>query len=93
MLSFKRPALSAHGPQEALGANINGVQVHCVRTPGFTLQCKAIFGMKGENLVIRHEAGQSAEPYVAGTLLAARKVNSATGLIRGLDALLFEKAP
>lgn len=88
-----RPIDSLHGPQEARGATINGVQVHCVRTPGFTLRCEAIFGMKGENLVIRHEAGQSAEPYVSGTLLAARKVNSASGLIRGLDALLFEKAP
>ena len=88
-----RPIDSLHGPQEARGANINGVQVHCVRTPGFTLRCEAIFGMKGENLVIRHEAGQSAEPYVAGTLLAARKVNSMTGLVRGLDELLFKKDP
>lgn len=85
-----RPLDSLHGPQEARGANINGVQVHCVRTPGFTLRCEAIFGMKGENLVIRHEAGQSAEPYVAGTLLATRKVSSMSGLIRGLDALLFK---
>jgi len=84
-----RPIDSLHGPQEARGANINGVQVHCIRTPGFTLRCEAIFGMKGENLVIRHEAGQSAAPYVAGTLLAARKVNATVGLIRGLDALLF----
>ena len=84
-----RPISSLLGPQEARGANINGVQVHCVRTPGFTLRCEAIFGMKGENLVIRHEAGQSAEPYVAGTLLAARKVKSTTGLTRGLNELLF----
>ncbi len=88
-----RPIDSLHGPQEARGANVNGVQVHCIRTPGFTLRCEAIFGMKGENLVISHEAGQSAEPYVAGTLLAAKKVSSATGLIRGLDELLFNKSP
>ena len=84
-----RPISSLLGPQEARGAKINGVQVHCVRTPGFTLRCEAIFGMKGENLVIRHEAGQSAEPYVAGTLLAARKVKSTSGLTRGLNELLF----
>lgn len=84
-----RPLSSLIGPQEARGATINGVQVHCVRTPGFTLRCEAIFGMKGENLVIRHEAGQSAEPYVAGTLLAARKVKSTSGLTRGLNELLF----
>lgn len=85
-----RPINSLHGPSEARGANINGVQVHCVRMPGFTLRCEAIFGMKGENLVISHEAGQSAEPYVAGTLLAARKVVSIKGLVRGLDELLFK---
>ncbi len=82
---------SLHGPQEARGANVNGVQVHCVRMPGFTLRCEAVFGMKGENLVIRHEAGQSAEPYVAGTLLAAREVSSTTGLKRGLGELLFRR--
>jgi len=84
-----RPVGTLIGPQEARGANINGVQVHCVRTPGFVLSCEAIFGMKGERLVIAHEAGQSAEPYVAGTLMAARKVIDTTGLMRGLGALLF----
>jgi 4-hydroxy-tetrahydrodipicolinate reductase len=38
--------------------------------------------------VIRHDAGSSAAPYVAGTLLAARKVGSLTGLRRGLDAVM-----
>ncbi len=85
-----RPINSLHGPRETRGATINGVQVHCVRMPGFTLRCEAVFGMKGENLTIRHEAGQSAEPYVAGTLLAARKVAKITGLVRGLDELLFK---
>jgi len=88
-----RPIDSLHGPHEARGANINGVQVHCVRMPGFTLKCEAIFGMKGENLIITHEAGQSAEPYVSGTLLAVRKVLSTTGLVRGLNELLFKKGP
>jgi 4-hydroxy-tetrahydrodipicolinate reductase len=31
-----------------------------------------------------------AGPYVAGTLLAARRVVGVKGLIRGLDTLLFE---
>ncbi len=86
-----RPINSLHGPHEARGADINGVQVHCVRIPGFTLRCEAIFGMKGERLVISHEAGQSAEPYVSGTLLAARKAVTFKGLVRGLDELLFGK--
>ena len=86
-----RPVNSLHGPHEARGAEINGVQVHCIRTPGFTLRCEAIFGMQGERLVVSHEAGQNAEPYVVGTLLAARKAVSIKGLMRGLDALLFNK--
>lgn len=31
-----------------------------------------------------------AQPYVAGTLLAAERVLSLKGLIRGLDTLLFQ---
>ena len=39
-------------------------------------------------LVIRHDAGSSAAPYVAGTLLAVRRVREQAGLRRGLDQLL-----
>ena len=38
---------------------------------------------------IRHEAGASADPYVAGALLAIRRVPEVTGVLRGLDRLLF----
>jgi 4-hydroxy-tetrahydrodipicolinate reductase len=38
--------------------------------------------------MIRHDAGTSALPYVAGTLLAIREAPSRAGLIRGLDQLL-----
>lgn len=48
--------------------------------------------MAGERLVVSHEAGQSAEPYVTGTLIAARKAVTARGLVRGLDELLFAGA-
>ena len=78
-----------HGPAEARGADINGVQVHSVRLPGYKLRCEAVFGMGGERLKVVHEAGQSAEPYVSGTLLAAKKVVEIKGLVRGLDGLLF----
>jgi 4-hydroxy-tetrahydrodipicolinate reductase len=39
-------------------------------------------------LTIRHDAGSSAAPYVAGTLLAIREVAKIKGLVRGLDALM-----
>jgi 4-hydroxy-tetrahydrodipicolinate reductase len=49
----------------------------------------AIFGLPHERLAIRHDAGASAAPYVHGTLLAVRRVMQVTGLVRGLDRLLF----
>ena len=53
------------------------------------LAVEALFGLPHELLTIRHDAGKSAAPYVNGTLLAARKVMGVTGLVRGLDRLLF----
>lgn len=35
-------------------------------------------------------AGGTPEPYVAGTLIAARKAPGLVGLTRGLDALLLQ---
>ncbi len=71
------------------GAGIGGTQVHSVRLPGYVIAVEALFGLPGEHLTIRHDAGESAEPYVAGTLLAARRVGEVHGLVRGLDRLLF----
>jgi 4-hydroxy-tetrahydrodipicolinate reductase len=66
----------------------NPVQVHSLRMPSFTLSCEVILGADNERLTIRHDAGGSAAPYVAGTLLAARRVGSFVGLRRGLDAVM-----
>src|SRR5437588_134337 len=62
---------------------------HSLRLPGYIIAFETIFGLPGERLSIRHDAGSSAEPYVAGTLLAVRKVMEVRGLVRGLDQLLF----
>jgi 4-hydroxy-tetrahydrodipicolinate reductase len=78
------------GHPEARGATIDAVQVHSVRLPGFVLSVEAIFGLPDERLVIRHDAGSSAEPYVAGTVLAIRAAVRRPGLVRGLDTLLLE---
>lgn len=77
------------GPKEARGATIGGTQVHSVRLPGFIIAFETIFGVPDERLTIRHDAGSGAEPYAAGTLLAAKKVMEISGLVRGLDRLLF----
>jgi 4-hydroxy-tetrahydrodipicolinate reductase len=60
-----------------------------MRLPSYVIAVETIFGAESERLTIRHDAGTSPAPYVAGTLLAARKVGGVKGLVRGLDRLLF----
>ena len=78
------------GSPTARGATIGNTQIHSVRLPGYVLAFETLFGLPDERLTIRHDAGSSAEPYVAGTLLAARRVMELDGLVRGLDHLLFD---
>ena len=86
--SNAKPVNELSGARETRGATIGSVQVHSVRMPGYLLSCEAVFGAPDERLVIRHDAGTSAAPYVSGTLLAARRVREVKGLRRGLDQLL-----
>ena len=76
------------GDREARGATVAGTQVHSLRLPSFTVSTEVVFAATGERLSIRHDAGESAAPYVAGTLLAVRAVPGRVGLTRGLDSLL-----
>ena len=85
------PVADLLGPAETRGAAIGTprpVQVHAVRLPSYVLSCEAVFGAPDERLTLRHDAGTSAAPYVAGTLLAARKAVEVAGLVRGLGTLL-----
>lgn len=82
------PLAETHGVIEARGGTVGSVQVHSLRLPGYILSCEAQFGLDSERLTIRHDAGSSPAPYVAGTLLAVRRVREAPGLRRGLDCLL-----
>lgn len=84
------PIEQTYGAKETRGASIGGAQVHSVRLPSYIIAFETIFGLPDERLTIRHDAGAGAEPYVAGTLLAAQKVMELNGLIRGLDHLLFD---
>jgi 4-hydroxy-tetrahydrodipicolinate reductase len=76
------------GAREARGATVTGTQVHSLRLPSFSVSTEAVFAAEGERLSIRHDAGESAAPYVAGTLLAIRAAPGRVGLTRGLDRLL-----
>ena len=84
-----RPLDEIAGPVEARGATIGAGQVHSVRLPSFVVSTEVVFGLPDERLTIRHDAGGTPQPYVAGTLLAARAVRGRVGLTRGLDTLLL----
>jgi len=91
--TVRRPTLvvpldEVMGARDARGATIAGTQVHSLRLPGFVVSTEIVFAGSGERLTLRHDAGQTPAPYVAGTLLAIRAVPGRVGLTRGLDALL-----
>ncbi len=85
------PVAQTAGYPQARGVEIAGTQVHSLRLPSFTVSTEVVFALPDERLVIRHDAGSSAAPYVAGTLLAVRAVPGRVGLVRGLDTLLLSK--
>ncbi len=85
-----RPLDEIAGPREARGATVAGSQVHSLRLPSFVVSTEIVFGLPDERLVIRHDAGGTPAPYVAGTLLAARAAPGRVGLTRGLDTLLLD---
>lgn len=87
------PVTEVHGHPAARGATIGRVQIHSVRVPSFTVSTEVVFGLPDERLTIRHDAGSSAAPYVAGTLLAIRALPARVGLTRGLDTLLLGESP
>src|SRR5207244_3330781 len=62
------------GAPEARGATVAGTQVHSIRLPSFVVSTEVVFAAEGERLSIRHDAGETPAPYVAGTLLAIRAV-------------------
>ena len=84
-----RPVDEILGPREARGADVAGTRIHSVRVPSFVVSTEVVFGAPDERLTIRHDAGGSPAPYVAGTLLAVRRVPALPGLTRGLDTLLL----
>ncbi len=91
--AVQRPALGVPiadiaGPPEARGADVDGTRVHSVRLPGFVVSTEVVFALPGQRVSIRFEAGESAQPYVDGTLFAVRQVVNRQGLTRGLESLL-----
>ena len=82
------PVDETHGDRAARGASVAGTQVHSLRLPSFVVSTEVVFARAGERLSLRHDAGDTPEPYVTGTLLAIRSVGRHVGVTRGLDRLL-----
>jgi len=82
------PLDKVQGAREARGATVAGTQVHSLRLPSFVVSTEIVFAAAGERLSLRHDAGDTPEPYIAGTLVAVRAVPGRVGLTRGLDQLL-----
>ena len=49
-----------------------------VSTADYAVSTEVVFAAEGERLSIRHDAGESAAPYVSGTLLAIRGLPAAS---------------
>ena len=81
------PVEETVGAGEARGATVCTTQVHSLRLPSFSVSTEIVFGGDDERLSIRHDAGSTPVPYVAGTLLAIRAVPERVGVTRGLDQL------
>lgn len=82
------PIANTVGLTEARGAEVNGSRIHSIRLPGYTIGLEVRFGRQDERLTISYDGGTGAAPYIAGTMLAIRKVSQFTGLVRGMDQIL-----
>ncbi len=73
----------------ARGAAYDGISIHSVRLPGLMAHQEVIFGGLGQTLTIRHDS-ISRESFVPGILLAVRKVSRLSGVVYGLENILFD---
>lgn len=71
----------------ARGAVVKGVPIHAIRLAGVLAEQEVCFGSLGETLSIRHRT-LNRETFMAGVILACRKVSQLSELIYGLETLL-----
>ena len=72
----------------ARGGKLEGIHIHSVRLPGFVAHQEVIFGLPGQTLTLRHDS-TSRESFMPGVLMGIREIGKITGLMYGLDKLLF----
>ena len=69
------------------GQDVQGVRIHSVRLPGLVAHQEVLFGGEGELLTLRHDC-TSLECFMAGVLLAVRRVGSLKDTVVGLENIL-----
>ena len=69
------------------GEQVEGINIHSTRLPGFMAHQEVILGAPGQTLHIRHDQ-ISREAFMPGVIIAVKEVIKRKGLIRSLDALL-----
>lgn len=72
----------------ARGGQLEGIHIHSVRLPGFVAHQEVIFGLPGQTLTLRHDS-TDRESFMPGVLMGIRRIKDITGLVHGLDKLLF----
>jgi 4-hydroxy-tetrahydrodipicolinate reductase len=69
------------------GVTAENINIHSIRLPGLIAHQEVIFGAKGEIYTLRHDTSDRS-CYMAGVLLAIRKVTQLTSLVYGLEKIL-----
>ncbi|MCL6515531.1 4-hydroxy-tetrahydrodipicolinate reductase [Alicyclobacillus sp.] len=72
----------------ARGLAYHEIPIHSVRLPGLVAHQEVIFGGEGEVLTIRHDS-LSRQSFMPGVLLACARVRELTGMVYGLEHLLW----
>lgn len=72
----------------ARGAKSGGVHIHSLRLPGYVAHQEVIFSSPGQLLTIKHDSTHR-ESFMPGVILAIRKIDTLTGVIYGLEQLLW----
>ena len=72
----------------ARGAKSGRVHIHSLRLPGYVAHQEIVFSSSGQLLTIRHDSTHR-ESFMPGVLLAIRKIHTLTGVVYGLEQLLW----
>lgn len=71
----------------ARGAQLNNINIHSVRLPGYVASQEVIFGGQGQTLKIRHDTTDRTS-FMPGVIIAVKEVINNKGLTYGLEKLL-----